>query len=72
MIANYKDKRDSLDDLLYEMEVPREYFFRLAELNSFIAIHREDHPKAQEALDLIQEISPVKLTHFKLEGESNV
>jgi hypothetical protein len=66
MIANYKEKREELNDLLYEMDVPRELFHNFTELNYFIANFKAEQPNAQQALDIIQEISPMVLTKYKI------
>ena len=63
---NYKDKREELDDILYDMEVPKVLFYNLKELNLFLAHGRKEHPDCAKALDLIHEISPVRLTHFTI------
>lgn len=63
---NYKQKREELNDLLIEMDIPKHLYFVLVELNLYIYQNKRFHPDAQKALDLIHEISYEKLTYFNL------
>jgi hypothetical protein len=66
MPINYKDLREQLDDILYDLDVPKEYFHRLADLNRHLADHVDNKdPKVQKAFEIIHKISPVQLIHFE-------
>jgi hypothetical protein len=58
MPLGYKDLREELDKLLYEMEVPREFFFRLNDLASFIAHNCFNNTGTERALEIIELINP--------------
>lgn len=62
----YKSKREALDSILIEMNVPKLIWHVPVELNLFIFQHRNFHPDAQKALDLIYEMSPKRITKFNI------
>ena len=67
---NFKEKREELDDLLINLNVPKIYWHQLQVLNCYLSglgISEERN----NALKLLHEISPAKLTYIISEGELN-
>lgn len=62
----FKLKRNELDDILMEMNVPKLIWHVPVDLNLFIYTNKRFHPDAQKALDLLHELSNQKITRFNL------
>lgn len=59
MPLNYKDLREELDEILLELEVPRELYHRLADLVVHLQISFPViEPKSTRALEIIDLIMP--------------
>lgn len=60
---NYKQKREELNDILIELDVPKIHWYNLQFLNSVVSRLKESDSR-NNAIKLIHEISPIQLTRI--------